>query len=204
MAPTEKLCAKCGFLLGLENFNKFARNRDGLQSYCRECMREAAKKSYWKDPEKSRAASRDKARAAREKNPSENRLKCAEYRAKNIDSARERDKSRYHSNPTRMEAQKLAAKAAARRFPEKRAAIVAERRAAALKATPKWRNPFFIREAYHLARLRSSVTGITWQVDHVVPLKSAMVCGLHAETNLQVIPQKVNASKQNAYWPDMP
>ena len=79
-----------------------------------------------------------------------------------------------------------------------------ERRAAKLQATPKWANKFFMQEAYRLASLRTKVTGITWHVDHIVPLKSKFVCGLHVEHNLQVIPGVENIRKKNRYWPDMP
>jgi len=41
-------------------------------------------------------------------------------------------------------------------------------------------------------------------VDHIVPLSSPKVCGLHCSANLQVIPKHVNDSKGNAWWPDMP
>ena len=71
-------------------------------------------------------------------------------------------------------------------------------------AKPAWANDFFIREAYHLAKLRTLATGYPWHVDHIVPLKSDLVCGLHVEHNLQVIPASENVRKQNFYWPDMP
>ena len=80
----------------------------------------------------------------------------------------------------------------------------AARRASKVRATPAWANQFFIKEAYALAQLRTKATGIEWHVDHVVPLKSKLVCGLHVEHNLQVIPATVNMSKNNRYWPDMP
>jgi hypothetical protein len=67
-----------------------------------------------------------------------------------------------------------------------------------------WRNCFFIREAYALARLRTEVTGIAWHVDHAVPLKSKLVCGLHVESNLRVITKAENLRKLNRVWPDMP
>lgn len=72
------------------------------------------------------------------------------------------------------------------------------------KLAPLWRNRFFIDEIYRLAKLRTKLTGVEWQVDHIVPLKSKTVSGLHVEFNLRVIPKKANLSKGNRYWPDMP
>ncbi|MGE4337465.1 MAG: hypothetical protein AB7E55_16000 [Pigmentiphaga sp.] len=80
----------------------------------------------------------------------------------------------------------------------------ARRRAVESRATPPWANPFFIAEAYDLAHRRTRLTGIEWHVDHVVPLQSNTVCGLHAENNLACIPAFENLSKHNRHWPDMP
>lgn len=78
------------------------------------------------------------------------------------------------------------------------------RRARMLEATPRWANPFFMEEAYRLAELRTKMLGFKWHVDHIVPLKSKKVCGLHTENNLQVIPGIENLRKSNTHWPDMP
>ena len=67
------------------------------------------------------------------------------------------------------------------------------------QATPSWGNRFFIEEAYALAKLRSECTNILWEVDHVVPVKSKTVCGLHVEHNLQVVPAQWNRAKQNKW-----
>lgn len=83
------------------------------------------------------------------------------------------------------------------------AARLARYRAAKLQATPAWANAFFIREIYDLADRRTNATDVRWEVDHIIPLVSKKVCGLHVETNLQVIPRTINRHKSNQHWPDM-
>jgi hypothetical protein len=81
---------------------------------------------------------------------------------------------------------------------------VNNRRARKLQATPKWANEFFISEIYNLAKLRTGMTGIECHVDHIVPLKNNLVCGLHWEGNLQIISAKENMVKGNRTWINMP
>jgi len=72
------------------------------------------------------------------------------------------------------------------------------------KSTPSWANSVYVDDMYMLARLVSEFTGQQHHVDHIVPLQSNVVCGLHVEHNLQVIPGRDNQSKGNTRWPDMP
>lgn len=80
----------------------------------------------------------------------------------------------------------------------------ANRRAAKLQATPKWASESLILAMYEECQLKSEETGIVHHVDHIVPLISDIVCGLHSEDNLQILPALDNLSKGNRHWPDMP
>jgi hypothetical protein len=72
------------------------------------------------------------------------------------------------------------------------------------KAFVSWADDFILAEIDDLCTLRTISTGFSWHVDHIVPLISNYVSGLHWEGNLSVIPASVNISKGNHHWPDMP
>lgn len=78
------------------------------------------------------------------------------------------------------------------------------RRVAQKALCPAWANRAAIVEIYKFARQQTKALGEVHSVDHIVPLKHPLVCGLHVEHNLRVIPQRENASKGNRWWPDMP
>lgn len=52
-------------------------------------------------------------------------------------------------------------------------------------------------EAYLAAQSRSVSTGILHHVDHIVPLKNPIVCGLHSWTNIRIVTYYENLSKGN-------
>lgn len=81
--------------------------------------------------------------------------------------------------------------------PEKAAATFAKRRATKLKATPAWANSAKIEEFYYTAKMLGMHTGEVWEVDHIIPLQSSEVCGLHWEGNLQILTRTENRSKGN-------
>jgi hypothetical protein len=86
--------------------------------------------------------------------------------------------------------------------PDKTNARYAKRRAAKKQATPKWVGEgelFFLQEAYALAKEREKIFGFKWEVDHIVPLNSKVVCGLHVPKNLRVVPHMVNRIKGNKF-----
>ena len=68
------------------------------------------------------------------------------------------------------------------------------------EAAPKWltkQQKQEIRELYKIAITMSKLTGEQYVVDHIVPLRSDVVCGLHVPWNLRVITQAENLLKSN-------
>lgn len=56
---------------------------------------------------------------------------------------------------------------------------------------------FVYEEVYSLCKLRESLTGFKWNIDHMIPLNGRNVSGLHVWNNFQCIPATINTSKQN-------
>jgi hypothetical protein len=121
------------------------------------------------------------------------KLTCKRYREKNaeklLDVDRQRaDKFRVYNKNFR------------KRHPDKHAARQAKRRADKMQATPSWisaQQKQEISYLYWLAKDLSKISGESYHVDHIIPLKNDLVCGLHVPWNLQVLPADLNLSKGN-------
>ncbi len=68
-------------------------------------------------------------------------------------------------------------------------------------ATPSWlsrKQKVEVRQLYQIAMTMTKTTGEQYVVDHIYPLRSEVVCGLHVPWNLRVVTQAENLKKSNA------
>jgi hypothetical protein len=70
-----------------------------------------------------------------------------------------------------------------------------------LNATPAWLSQ---RDMVKISRIYKDARARGLEVDHIVPLSSTLVCGLHVPWNLTVISRQRNIHKSNTFWPDCP
>ncbi len=194
-----KACTKCGIEKSADRFTADKRRKSGLQAHCKDCVN-AYHKEYAKSPRRKewqREYSRnyvprdpERARAAKELWLAANREKVAAAKRRYYERNREKV-----IEAARLSEKRNAASAVAK---------CARRRATKAKATPVWADAVKIKDVYVQAKRLTAETGVLHHVDHIVPLRSKLVCGLHVEHNLQPLPLRANARKGNRIWPDMP
>lgn len=71
------------------------------------------------------------------------------------------------------------------------------------RARPIWADRRALRAFWDESRAMTAATGVQHSVDHIVPLIHPLVCGLHCEANIRILPLAENIAKSNNWWPDM-
>ena len=139
-----------------------------------------------KHPEKCKAVSRadnlkrkDAMRKWRDENRDQYNKKKLDWYYRNKETVNEKAKAYWKSRPG------------------EKAAHCAKRRAQKRRSTPVWADEEKMKQVY----VKAQEYGLT--VDHIVPLKSGVVSGLHCWWNLQLLAPELNYSKGNRFWPDM-
>lgn len=82
--------------------------------------------------------------------------------------------------------------------PEKHIEEQRLRRSRVKMATPSWlsKKDFEqMNQLYKIARSLTKVSGVDYTVDHIIPIKNKVVCGLHVPNNLQILTRSQNCAK---------
>lgn len=192
-----KLCPSCNCVKPLSQFHRRADRPSGAVPRCKTCKAERAREYRARNPDSVKKRSlvwhhqnRDRSIANtvrwQKENADRHKARAAQWRTENRDRVSENFRQWAAANRAQI------------------AAIKGRRRAAELRAVVGWSDPDVIATVYEQARATTLETGVPHNVDHIVPLQSKFVCGLHVHQNLRVLPKLQNTSKGNRWWPDMP
>lgn len=225
LASGLKTCSKCKETKSLSEFHKASDTLDGLRPSCKECTKKLnierahVRKDYYEKTKYKHKEYRQKYN-----------LVNAERIAKRMEDTAEQRKAylrEYNkTSPTRKkyaEENKERAAANARAYRDKhgdrlnqynreyskinRGIINAKNvryYASKKTSTPTWADLDKMKEIYKECYRLTKETGVRHNVDHIIPIQSKLVCGLHCEANLQILTKEDNLRKSNIHWPDMP
>ena len=127
----------------------------------------------------SPAKRREQARNRYAKNAAKYKRRMREWRQNNLDKARQAVARWASANASRLS---LAA---------------AQRHRRVRHAAPPWVDKRSLEAVYRAARKMTKRSGIKHHVDHIIPLKHELVCGLHVPWNLQILTASENSRKKN-------
>lgn len=153
---------------------------------CEECVRIVGRENMRRARELKPEVIKGRKRLAYAKNPEPVKQKSKAYAEANRESVLENKK------------------AYQKRRPEVYRANGAKRRARKNQATPLWVIGDIndqIKALYTEASNRTCSQGLKLAVDHIVPLKNSVVCGLHVPWNLRLTTKLENSKKNNRFDP---
>lgn len=177
---TEKKCSKCCIEKPAQENFLWVKTR--YHSWCNVCRKDEKRQWYLKNQESEKAKGKEFHKTYYPANKEKISTRTIEWQQKNKEKYSAKSKRHYQNNK------------------EKSFANSAKYRAARRNACPKWFDRATqeqIEKIYIDARKISSETGVAHEVDHIIPLVSDVVCGLHVPWNLQILTQFKNRSKRN-------
>lgn len=228
-----KICTKCNQDKSYDSFGKRLDSADGRAHHCLDCrkndnaiyreknreeIRRKDKEKYHSDIDAGRARKRKYykphplAVLSEEERKTRFQASQIKYRRANREKINKKTALWYQNNKKRKQKQVKAwtnrnldrVRAKGRRYKKNNRGKLAQRqairRAMLNQATPSWA---WI-EIEQIQSLYLKAAKLGQHVDHIVPLKSKIVCGLHCMENLRILPAKQNIQKSNRFWPDMP
>jgi len=179
--------------------------------------REAGRRSYYKHIEERREYYRELSKRRRESDPAGYSAYQKKWSAENKDRVNANKRKRRAARRAAGNPEKTYQTAEKRRSyylanqdkwrarykrwsaknPGKERLRANKRRAAVRLATPPWADEKKMEVIYARARELTLSTGVMHDVDHILPLRAELVCGLHCEDNLQILTEVENSRKRN-------
>lgn len=202
---TQIVCRVCKESKQIDQFPRMPTGKHGRTTRCKPCTAVYIKAYQEANKDKLKAGSKDRYKERKSEYQEANRQNYE----KNKDAYKERAKKWAKDNPEKRSAvctkyhfanpEKRAAwgKSSRENNPGMYAAHYKARQQRKRKAMPAWANEENIKAIYRQSAWVSRITGVKHHVDHFYPLKSDIVCGLHNEFNLRIIPAFDNLSKGN-------
>ena len=202
-----KVCTACLIAKPLECFHNEAASKDGKKPRCKQCISEYSKTYFYKN----HASQLEKGKRYKQENKDSISLQKKESYANNKASESLRAKRYRQKNLAKLidqvkayrEKNREVLRANNRQYHKEHPYVgrnATQRRRARLKqAIPIWADRVSIRAVYKKAADLERLTGRKFHVDHIVPLHSEFVCGLHVFENLRIVEPTENLQKSNKF-----
>lgn len=198
-----KVCSKCKVEKLFSEFYIQKSSKTGRRSQCIFCIRSnyetnkdifLERQSLYRKADPFRIKIQQK--NFRENHSEKIKIWKKEYRENNSEKVAAKQRCYYEDNQNKLLEQK---RVYYKNNKDAYLAHSAKRRCLQLQAIPPWADEGKIKEFYTQATRLTKNTDIRYSVDHIIPLQGKLVCGLHVETNLRVIPYAENLSKGNRF-----
>lgn len=190
-----KTCKCCNIEKPFSNFYKAKTCVDGYRGDCKECFQSKRKPYYEANRESAKERTKEWSKNNKQRKAETDKI----YYQNNKEKIQEYKHRWYRENKQhKKEYDKEYRKVNQYKYNENKARYKAKLK----KASPKWLTDAHKEEMkfyYWYAKFCQDEINEKCSVDHIIPIQSDIVCGLHVPWNLQIMTQSENSSKGNRF-----